>query len=323
MRAAVVDTFGTSPRYGDVAEPTPTEHTEVATVLAAAVKNLDRLLVSGSHYGSAALTPPFTPGIDGVVQLADGRLAYTTATLPHGLMAERTLVDPAAATVLPAVLDPVLAAAIPNAGLSSWFALEYAAAIQPGQTVVILGATGVTGATAVQLAKSQFGAGHVVALGRNAERLDWLRTAGADETIVLDGQATDRLAALHAERRIDAVLDYLWGPPAEQVLGVLGNSGLTANYHRTRFVQIGSMAGPNITLPAEILRSAGIELIGTGLGSVPPEGNARAKAELLPKLFELATDGRLRIDARARPLSEVTDAWDRGEPTGSRVVLVP
>ncbi|BBY96548.1 hypothetical protein MFAL_00150 [Mycolicibacterium fallax] len=45
------------------------------------------------------------------------------------------------------------------------------------------------------------------------------------------------------------------GPPAEQVLGVLGNSGLTASYHRTRFVQIGSMAGPNITLPAEILRA--------------------------------------------------------------------
>lgn len=296
MRAAVVDTFGTSPRYGDVAEPAPTEHTEVATVLAAAAEPRPAAGVGLALRQRRA----DTAGIDGVVQLADGRLAYTTATQPYGLMAERTLVDPAAATVLPAGLDPVLAAAIPNAGLSSWFALEYAAAIQPGQTVVILGATGVTGATAVQLAKSQFGAGHVVALGRNAERPDWLRTAGADETIVLDGQAADRLAALHAERRIDAVLDYLWGPPAEQVLGVLGNSGLTASYHRTRFVQIGSMAGPNITLPAEILRSAGIELIGTGLGSVPPEGSARA-----------------------RPLSEVADAWDRGEPAGSRVVLVP
>lgn len=322
MKAAVVDTFGT-PRYTDFPDPIPTGRTEVATVVAAAIKNLDRGLVAGTHYGSAGLALPFVAGIDGIARLDDGRLVYANATQPYGLMAERTLVDPELAADVPADIDPALAAAVPNAGLSAWFSLEYAASVRPGQTVVVLGATGVTGSVAVQLAKARFGAGRVVAVGRNRERLDRLRTAGADQSIVLDGDAGEHLVELHREYPIDVVLDYLWGAPAEQLLAVLGNAGLTASYHRTRFVQIGSMAGPTITLPAGILRSAGVELIGTGLGSVPQEGLARVRTEQLPELFTLAADGRLHIDTQAHPLREVAEVWADGEPSGTRTVLVP
>ena len=72
------------------------------------------------------------------------------------------------------------------------------------------------------------------------------------------------------------VLDYLWGTPAEQVLAALGN----ASFHVTRFVQIGNMAGPDVTLPAGILRSAGIELVGMGFGSVPAEALTRAAVDI-------------------------------------------
>ena len=121
--------------------------------------------------------------------------------------------------------------------------------------MLVLGATGVTGSIAVQLAKSAFGAGRVVVAGRDTSRLDWLRTVGADDAIALKSEDLGaRVGALHAERPFDAVLDYLWGEPAEQVLAALAATHPAAHYHATRFVQIGSMAGLTMTLPAGILR---------------------------------------------------------------------
>jgi NADPH:quinone reductase-like Zn-dependent oxidoreductase len=95
----------------------------------------------------------------------------------------------------------------------------------------------------VQLARTVFGAGRVVVAGRNVSRLDWLRTVGADDAIALDeSNLGDQVAAQHTDRPFDAVLDYLWGEPAEQVLTALASSHPAAHYHATRLVQIGSMA---------------------------------------------------------------------------------
>jgi NADPH:quinone reductase-like Zn-dependent oxidoreductase len=316
--------LGPPTRVRRLRRPQPQDGAAAATVEAASLKNLDRGLVSGTHYGSASLSLPIVAGIDGVARLDDGRLVYTHATAPSGLMAERTLIDPRQAVELPAGLDPVLGAAVPNPGLSAWFSLEYAARIRPGHNVLVLGATGVTGSIAVRLAKIQFGAGRVVVAGRRTTRLDWLLTVGADHAIPLGtDDVSERIAAEHDSYPIDVVLDYLWGSPAEQVLAALGNNDLAAEYHATRYVQVGSMAGPNITLPANILRSAGIELIGQGIGSVPTEALARVGTDLLPRLFAMAADGRLRIATQARPLSDVEQLWTAAEPSGSRIVLVP
>lgn len=224
---------------------------------------------------------------------------------------------------LPGGIDPVVAAAVPNPGLSAWFSLEYAAKVTAGQNVLVLGATGVTGSVAAQLAKAVFGAGRVVAVGRNTARLDELRTVGADASIQLTDDLTERVAAEHESHPIDVVLDYLWGPPAEGVLAALANTSLDGRYHSTRYVQVGAMAGPTIALPAAVLRSAGIEMVGVGIGSVSPRAQARAGTELLPRLFGMVGDGTLRIDVQRQPLSEVERLWTAAEPSGSRVVLVP
>jgi NADPH:quinone reductase-like Zn-dependent oxidoreductase len=324
MKAAVVTAFGQPPAYGDFAEPQPQNGTEVATVEAASVKNLDRGLVAGTHYGSAALQLPIAAGIDGVARLADGRLVYTRAIPPYGLMAEQTLVDPNQMVELPAGVDPVIGAAVPNPGVSAWFSLEYAGRLRPGQRVLILGATGVTGSVAVQLAKAQFGAGNVVVAGRNADRLAWLRTVGADDVITLSSEdLTERVAAEHAAQPFDVVIDYLWGTPAEQVLTALGNNHLGTGFHATRYVEVGSMAGPTINLPGAILRSAGIELCGFGIGSIPGPEQARAATEVLPALFAMVAAGTLQIDVEVKPLSEVTHVWTEPEKAGARTVLVP
>ncbi|MGH7291408.1 MAG: quinone oxidoreductase family protein [Myxococcota bacterium] len=324
MKAAVVENWGLAPVYQDFPEPAARDGQVVAAVEASALTNLSRGLMSGKHYASREIQLPAIPGVDGVARLDDGRRVYTGALAPYGMMAERTLINPAGAIELPDGVDSVTAAAIPNPGMSAWMSLEYAAAVKPGDRVLVLGATGVTGSTATQLAKSVFGAGHVVVMGRDATRLDWLRTVGADEAIALgDEDAFARVGALHGERPFDAVLDYLWGTPAEHVLAALSDSHPAAHHHATRFIQIGSMAGLTMTLPAGILRSTGITMSGVGLGSVPPEVLGRARIEALPKLFTMVAGGQLQLRVQTRRLADVEQAWTAAEPSGTRVVLVP
>ena len=324
MKAAVINALGQPPVYADFPDPQPTGAGTVATVKAAALKNLDRALVSGSHYGSAKIPLPSVAGVDGVAALGDGRLVYTSAVPPYGMMAERTLIDPSKAVELPARIDPVLAAAVPNPGLSAWMSLEHNAGVRPGQHVLVLGATGVTGALAVQLAKLVFNVGRVVVVGRNPERLEWLLGVGADEVIQLGtDDLGDRIGAAHRAQPFDVVLDYLWGEPAEQVLAVLSNSSLGAQFHATRYVEVGQMAGPTITLAAGVLRSAGIVLTGFGLDTVPADVLARVGTDYLPRLFALAAAGELQLVTQQRPLSEVGDTWTGREPSGTRVVFIP
>ncbi|MGH3319773.1 MAG: quinone oxidoreductase family protein [Streptosporangiaceae bacterium] len=329
MKAAVVEQLGRPPRYADVDDPVPTGNLVVAEVRAAAVKNIERALVSGSHYGSGRLELPGLVGLDAVAVLPDGRRVYTGATPPGGAMAERMLVNPDLIVELPDEIDDISAAALPNAAISAWFALEYAGQTRPGQCVLVLGGTGVTGSLAVQLAKRGFGVERVVVAGRNAERLERLTGLGADATVGLggadsaDGQVEAEVRRLHAERPFDLVLDYLWGEPAEHTLRALANNDLAAEFHRTRYVQIGEMAGASIELPAGVLRSAGIELLGQGGGSVPREAFGRVMTEILPTLFAMLADGSITVDFQTRPLSEVSDAWTAPTPSGVRVVLAP
>ncbi|KAA0082456.1 zinc-binding alcohol dehydrogenase family protein [Mycolicibacterium sp. P9-64] len=323
MKAAIVNEWGNAPVYADHPEPEPSEGTVVAAVEASALTNITRGVVSGKHYASKMIQLPAIPGIDGVVRFDDGRRAYAGALTRYGLMAERTLADPNAVVELPDGIDSVTAAAIPNPGTSAWMSLEHAANVSPGDHVLVLGATGVTGSIAVQLAKSVFGAGRVAVVGRDTARLQWLQdTAGADDAIALGaGDLGDRVAAMHAERPFDAVLDYLWGEPAQQVLAAL--SGRLAAYHATRFVQIGSMAGPTMSLDAGILRSTAITMSGIGFGSVPPDVLARTRTEALPRLFAMVASGDLHLRTQARPLADVETVWTTVEPSGTRVVLTP
>ncbi|OMC31663.1 alcohol dehydrogenase [Mycobacterium sp. GA-1841] len=324
MKAALVTEWDATPVYTDVPEPTPRDDAEVAEVEASALTNLARGVVSGKHYASKEIQLPAIPGVDGVARLADGRRIYTAALGFTGMMAQRALVDAHGGVTVPEQLDSVTAAALPNPGISAWTALSHAAAVKPGDHVLILGATGVTGSMAAQLAVTMFGAGSVVVAGRNSDRLAWLRSAGAHATITLGEQDLGRLVTeMHADHPFDAVLDYLWGEPATEVLTALAASHPAAHYHSTRFIQIGSMTGPTLSLDAGVLRSTGITLSGVGFGSVPPEVMTRARTEVLPELFSMVADGRLDLRTQPRALADVAEAWAGGEPAGTRVVLTP
>lgn len=152
MKAAVVTAWGEPPVYTDFPDPAPGDSSVVADVEASALTNLTRGLVSGNHYASKEIQLPAIPGVDGVARLEDGRRVYAGALPPYGMMAERTLINLHGAFELPEHVDSVTAAAVPNPGLSAWMSLDHAAAVKPGADVLVLGATGVTGSVAVQLA---------------------------------------------------------------------------------------------------------------------------------------------------------------------------
>lgn len=325
MKAAVLHAQGELPRFEDFPEPIPTNENEtVVRVKAASLKNLDRSLARGSHYDSHRSFPTVV-GLDGVAVLEDGTRILTGARPPYGMMAEKALISKEWYVPVPDTIDDATAAALPNPGLSAWFSLTWRAQLQPGDTVLLLGATGVTGKMAIQLAK-HLGAGRIVATGRNAAVLETLPELGADEVVSLNQSDEELKKSFLDEVRkfpVDVVLDYVWGRPAELLLDVLTGHDLTAEARRTRYVQVGEMAGPVISLRAATLRSSMIELYGQGGGSVPRDVMAKVPTETLPYLFDLVAQGKLHIDTEEVPLSDVTEAWQRRDSNGRRIVIVP
>jgi len=319
MNAAVVTSFSEPPRYLPVDVPRPSTGDEVlVNVLAAGLHPRVRSGAAGVHYTSRG-TLPMIPGIDAVGQRPDGTRIYFVADDDAlGTMADKAVVDLRRAIELPADVNVAKVAAAMNPAMSSWVALRLRAPIEPGQSVLVLGATGNAGAMAVEVAK-RLGAGRVVGAGRNRDRLSAVAAAGADDVVPLtdDDEATDRaLAAAAAE--VDIVLDYLWGKPAQRAIMAL----LTARSDRSRamnWIQIGAVAGGAIELPSVALRSANLRVLGTGQGAV----SGPAYLAELPSLVAEIDSGAIAVTANTVPLADVETAWTRAAPPGERTVLVP
>jgi NADPH:quinone reductase-like Zn-dependent oxidoreductase len=319
MHAAVVRSFDHPPRYEQWEAPEPSSPNEVLVdVLAAGLHPRVRSGASGKHYTSSG-TLPLVPGVDGVGRLPDGQRVYFLALdSEHGTMTERTVVDRARCIPLPdSVADATVAAAM-NPAMSSWVGLRLRAQLEPGQNVLVLGATGNAGQMAVQIAK-RLGAGSVIGVGRDPQRLTALRNSGADAVVALAGDEDRVLSALGAAASdVDVVVDYLWGRPSEMTMTALLRHR-TAPDRRLTWVEIGAIAGPDLTLPSVALRSNNLRILGSGQGSVSV---AEILAQMPSLLSELAS-GSLAVNAREIPLARVEEAWDAPTAPGERVVFLP
>jgi NADPH2:quinone reductase len=328
MNAAVVRSFDAPPIYTTFDDPVPNPDAGevLVDVTAAALHRIVKSLANGTHYGSAGVLP-FVPGVDGVGRLqssfgqlpAGTRVLFGSARPPFGTFAEQAIASGAMLIPVPDALPDATAAAIANPAMSSSVALMRAQ-FQPGESALILGATGVSGQLAVQIAKSR-GARRVVATGRNPQALAELTTLGADATISLDQSPEALIAALRNEiatHGVDIVLDYLWGPPAEAFLDAIAQKGLSHAAPRIRYIQIGNMAGPTITLPAATLRSSGLELLGSGFGSASLDQIRQA----IIAFFDHIATNPLHFALKTAPLSEVTTLWNTDDQ-GVRLVFQP
>jgi NADPH:quinone reductase-like Zn-dependent oxidoreductase len=313
MRAAVIKEFGAEPELVEFEDPRGGDGKIEVEVLVGGLNPVDLLTWSGGFKGP---TPPLGSviGREGVGQAADGRrLYFDRAEAPFGSFAERSLIDPSAAVPVPPDVDPGAAVALGIAGIAGWVGIEWRGGLRAGETVLVLGATGIVGLVAVQAARL-LGAGRVIAAGRSEEGLARAAAAGADATVRLEGEAEAMAAAFReaAGGDVDLVLDPLWGEPAMAALLALGAGG--------RLVQIGNSASTEARVPVAALRPKLAEIRAHGASGVPPEVRREAYATMVSHLEA----GELEVESELVPLAEVASAWRRqADSPGRKLAIAP
>lgn len=311
MDAAVLHEHGSTPRFGEFAEPVAAPGQVVVEVAAAALHHLDLHKATGTFYTGPPPLPSVV-GTDGVGRLADGRRVYFDPSVPpYGSMAERAVAEQDVLFDVPDGIDDAVAAAIGNPGMAAWLALADRAQVRPGETVLVLGATGATGNIAVQAARI-LGAGRVVAAARPSERLPGLLERGADAVVALgEGDPAEAIREATGGGP-DVTVDLLWGEPA---LAAMRAADLHA-----RHVQVGNLAGGSIVLDAPAIRSLSLDVRGFSL--VHPTAEARRAA--YTSVAEHVRHGEIVVDVDAVPLEDVASAWERQRAGagGAKIVLL-
>lgn len=323
MRAAVLRQHGAPPEYGTHPVPRPGPGQALIAVTAAPVNPLDLLCASGtSYFGPPAL--PYVPGAQGVGVVAE------SDTLPagqrvwfscgaglepgDGAMAEFCVAADAAALPLPDGVGDDLAAALGLSAIAAWMALKWRGQIQPGEHVLVLGASGTVGQVGVQAARL-LGAGRVIAACRDSHGRARAADLGAVAAADLTGDDPAVLAGRFADAsggRIDLVLDPVWGVPAQAALRVLAPGG--------RLVNLGSAAAAEASVSSAALRSGVLSVLGYTNSALSPEQKAAALAEILA----YAATGRLTADRESLPLADVAGGWSRcGKAPHRRTLMIP
>jgi NADPH2:quinone reductase len=323
MPAAVIRTHAASPEYLFWPLPHRTRGQALVQVMAAPISPLDLLCASGtSYFGAPQL--PYIPGVQGVgiVIEADGftpgqRVWFSceAGMKPgDGSMAGYCVIDESSALVLPDQIDSDLAASLGLSAIAAWMALTWRGHLQPGEQVLVLGASGAVGQVAVQAARL-LGAGRVVAASRDKEGRNRALVLGADAIVDLTGDNVDEIS-----RRITAacggplhlVIDPVWGLPAEAASRALAVEG--------RLVNIGAAAGPSARLESATVRSR----LHTILGYTNNALTREQKAEALTEIITHAVAGRCTVEREAVPLAKVAEAWERQAAFARRkLILVP
>lgn len=320
MKAAVINGFGEIPQYKDFSDPVIENDETLVYVKVAALENFDKGVASGLHYSSKKLFPKFPAivGNDGVGITENGDMvAFGNINPPYGAYAEKVA---AGYTIpVPSGIDAAEAAAIVPSVLTSLLPLKYSAKLQAGETVFINGATGASGRIAVQVAKL-LGAGKIIASGRNETSLNLVKTLGADEIISLlqdDEQLLENLTALHSKKSFDVVLDFLWGHPAEVLIDAFIPEEAGFAKQRIRYIQIGQKAGSHISITGSAFRTSGLEMM--GIGKISHEVLHRE----IGTIWNWIKENKLYMDIERVALKDISNAWQRNELAGKRLVIVP
>ncbi|WNI35245.1 zinc-binding alcohol dehydrogenase family protein [Chryseobacterium sp. SG20098] len=320
MKAAVVFAKGSIPQYADFQEPEVQENEILISVKAASIKNLDRARAGGNHYSTENQKhQPAVIGTDGAGYLENGSKVYFFSK--KGTVSEKAVADKKMIIPIPEGLDFSLAAALPNAVMGSAMALKFKAGIQPGNTVLINGATGITGRIAVQIARL-YRAQKIIVTGRNEESLQSLLELGADEIVSLKLEDIDfkqKIKEIHQETPIDIIIDYVWGHSVEMILSAFKGDGTFS--HKTKLVTIGGMSGDTIQLSSQILRGTDIQISGSGLGSWTKEESALLFSEIIPEMFQAAVEGEIKMETHEVDIKDIETIWNAEIESGKRLVI--
>jgi NADPH:quinone reductase len=249
---------------------------------AAGVNFADSLMVGGTYQVKPPF--PFTPGLEAAGEVVETGAAVTAlragqrvlAVLRNGGgYAEEIVLDAASVVPIPDRMDFVTAAAFPVAYGTSHFALTHRGQLQPGETLLVLGAAGGVGLTAVEIGKA-IGA-RVIAAAGGAEKLAVAKSRGADELIDYRSESIrDRVRELTGGQGADVVYDPVGGDAFDQALRAVN--------WEARMLVIGFAAGRIQAVPANLILVKNISVIGVVWGAQAerdPIWISRNLAELL------------------------------------------
>jgi NADPH2:quinone reductase len=291
MKAAVLHQPGAVPTVEDFDDPDGPPN-QIVEVRLAGCNPVDLLLASGEM---GEPTVPSVVGKEGIgITAARQRVYFDSPPAPYGSWAQRCRVDPAKTYPVPDELDDDLAVALGIAGLAAWLPLTRHASVEHGESVLVLGATGVVGRIAVQAAKL-LGAGRVVGAGRNPDGLKQVADLGADATVQL-GQGDDAEALrTEAGDGYDVVIDTVYGDPFLAALDATAN-GAT-------LVTIGMGAGASAEIPFHAL--TGRTHIGHLNDAMPPQVQRDGYLEIAKH----AAAGHIKVETQRYSLDDAQSAW--------------
>jgi NADPH:quinone reductase len=232
MRAVICRAWGEvdTLKLEEVAVPTPGPEDVLIAVKATAVNYADALMTAGRYQTKPDL--PFSPGLEtaGVVTACGGRVTRlkpgdrVMAILPYGGLAEMAVAPEAETYPIPASMSFEEAGAFPVAYISSHVAIRWLGRLEAGETLLVLGAAGGVGLTAVEIGKAM--GARVIAAASTAEKLAVARERGADGLVnYATEKLTDRVMALTDGKGADVCFDPVGGDLFDAALSALGWGG--------------------------------------------------------------------------------------------------
>lgn len=287
-------------------DPTPGPQQVVIRVTAAGVNFVDALFVAGTY--QIKVPPPFTPGseVAGTIE-AIGSDVIThavgdrvLASVGLGGWTSHAVIPAASCTPVPEALTAAQAAALVQSYCTAWFALTRRTTVDPGDSVVVLGAAGGVGLATIDVARS-LGA-QVIAAASTPEKLADAEAMGAGATIAYETEDLKARIRTLTDGGADVVVDPVGGGHTEPALRALGTNG--------RLMVIGFAAGTIATLPANQVLLRNRSVIGVDWGAWAM-ADPTAQSVLLGDVLDAVTSGRLHPPAPTeRPLADAGAVLD-------------
>jgi NADPH2:quinone reductase len=324
VRAVVCNELGPPSllRVEECPDPVPGPHHVVVDVEAAGVNYVDALFVAGQYQIKPPV--PFVPGTESAGRVAalgesvDGLEVGTRVLVSAGLggFATKVAAPVAAVTVLPDVLDAPRAATFTQSYSTCLFALRARARVEPGESVLVLGAGGGVGLAAIGVARA-LGC-RVLGVASSEEKRAAALAAGAEAALDPAAEPVkDAARAWAGGTGVDVVVDPVGGTLAEPSLRALGDRG--------RYLVIGFAAGtiPSIPLNQVLLRNRTVIGIDWGIWAMQ---HAEEQRVLLGDLLAMVAGGRIEpVHPTEYPLDDVARALEDllGRRTVGKIALIP
>ena len=307
MKAVLCEAFGPAENLAlaEVALPELKPGHVIVDIQSCALNFPDVLMVEGKYQ---SLPPfPFTPGGEfaGTVsqvapdvsqwQVGDG----VFAACGHGAMAEQISVAASALRAKPQGMSFAKASGISTTYGTSYYALKQRADLQPGETLLVLGAAGGVGLAAVELGKAM--GARVIAAASSPEKLEVARQAGADDLIdYSDGELKEKVKALTEGRGADVIYDPVGGPLFDQCMRCINWNG--------RVLVVGFVGGEIPKVQTNLVLLKNCQVVGVFYGAFSarfPADNEQNFAELI----EMFAVGKLHAVVGAEyPLTDYVEA---------------